>query len=225
MQDDLGSFLKKEKERVITELKEIGILKSERVEKAIREIPREEFIPDYLKKYAYADTPLPIGYHQTTSALHMVTMLCEYTNLSEGNFTLEIGGGSGYMASVYHKVTNNEVITVEIIKELAIKSKKNLRKLNLDSFIHVINADASHSLPFRNNFDVIIVTACSPTIPDEYIEKLNENGRLIIPVGEHEYFQELVLIKKEKDGIKKHIISGCAFVPLIGTGRLFKPTL
>jgi len=209
-------------ERIIEELKLLGILKREIVEKALREIPRAEFLPEEMKRYAYIDTPIPIGYDQTTSAIHMVTMLCEETELKEGDEVLEIGAGSGYMASVYNNITKGEVVTIEIITELAKFAKKNLRRLGLDSFIHVINADATYSLPLRNKFDVIIVTACSKDIPNEYIEKLKENGRLIIPVGSYLFSQDLILIRKKKEGKEIKKISEVAFVPLKGIGKVFQ---
>ncbi len=209
-------------ERTIEELKYLGIIKREKVEKALKEVKREEFLPEEMKKYAYLDTPLPIGYGQTTSALHMVSMVCEITNLDEGDEVLEIGTGSGYMAAIYNRITNSPVITLEIIKELAIFAKKNLRKQNLDSMIDVINADATFPLPLRKKFDVIIVTACSKTIPQQYIDALKERGRLIIPVGQYQLSQDLILVKKDKGEVKKEKITEVAFVPLRGTEVVFK---
>ncbi|HLI46558.1 MAG TPA: protein-L-isoaspartate(D-aspartate) O-methyltransferase [Geobacterales bacterium] len=208
-------------ERVIEELKELGIIRREVVEKALKEVPRAEFLPEEVRQYAHLDTPIPIGYDQTTSAIHMVSMLCEETELEEGDEVLEIGTGSGYMACVYSKITKKEVFTIEIIPELAKFAKKNLRKLGMDAFIHVINADATFSLPFRNDFDVIIVTACSKDIPKEYIEKLKDRGRLIMPVGAYKFSQDLILIKKigKKQEMKK--ITEVAFVPLRGIGRIY----
>jgi protein-L-isoaspartate(D-aspartate) O-methyltransferase len=209
-------------ERVLEELKILGILRRKEVEEALKKIPRAEFLPEEVKKYAHLDTPLPIGYDQTTSAIHMVCMLCEETELKKGEKVLEIGAGSGYMASIYHEITGEEVLTIEIVPELAKFAKKNLRKLNLDSMIHVINADATFSLPFRTKFDVIIVTACSRDIPKEYVEMLDENGRLIIPVGAYQFSQDLILIKKTKEKIEKNKISEVAFVPLRGIGLVYK---
>jgi protein-L-isoaspartate(D-aspartate) O-methyltransferase len=209
-------------EKTVETLKLLGIIRRKEVEEAIKKIPREEFLPEEFKKYAYVDTPIPVGYGQTTSAIHMVAMLCEHTELKKGDNVLEIGAGSGYMASVYQYITKSEVVTIEVIKELAKFAKKNLRKLNLDYFIHVINADATHSLPFRNKFDVIIVTACSKDIPLEYINYLENEGRLIIPVGLYEFGQELILVRKKDKKIYSNKICDCAFVPLKGTGKVYK---
>lgn len=62
---------REEKERLIRVYIREGILKTKLVIEAFRRVPRENFVPEYLKPYAYADTPLPIGYGQTISAPHL----------------------------------------------------------------------------------------------------------------------------------------------------------
>lgn len=210
-------------ENVIRDLKNLGIIKRKEVEEALYKVPREEFLPEEVKHYAYLDTPIPIGYNQTTSALHMVAMLCEITEMNQNDTVLEIGTGSGYMSAVYYSITKSEVFSIEIIKELAKFAKKNLRKLGLDAFIHIINADATYSLPFREKFDVIIITACSKKIPQEYVDMLKIKGRMAIPVGLDQFYQDLFLIKKEKeDKVINQRLTSVAFVPLRGTDRIFK---
>ncbi|MEM1562190.1 MAG: hypothetical protein QXJ19_05230 [Candidatus Bathyarchaeia archaeon] len=55
-------------ERLIERLIASGILKSPRVIRAMRLVPRIMFLPDDQKPYAAVDTPLPIGHGQTVSA-------------------------------------------------------------------------------------------------------------------------------------------------------------
>jgi Protein-L-isoaspartate carboxylmethyltransferase len=117
-------------DNTLRELKSLGIIKRKVVEEALRRIPRSEFLPSNVKQYADLDSPIPIGYNQTTSAIHMVAMLCEITDLNENDIVLEIGTGSGYMAAVYNFITKREVFSIEIIKELANFAKSNLKKLD-----------------------------------------------------------------------------------------------
>ena len=57
-------------ERLIQNLVRQGILRSEKVIKAIRRVRREWFLPENIRNYAAVDTPLPIGFGQTVSAPH-----------------------------------------------------------------------------------------------------------------------------------------------------------
>ncbi|MEM2320326.1 MAG: hypothetical protein QXS79_00340 [Candidatus Bathyarchaeia archaeon] len=55
-------------EKLIENLIASGILRSPRVIRAMRLVPRSLFLPEDQKLYAAVDTPLPIGYGQTVSA-------------------------------------------------------------------------------------------------------------------------------------------------------------
>ncbi len=55
-------------EMLIRDLVRRGILKSSRVVRAMRLVPRSLFLPEEQKRYAAIDTPLPIGEGQTVSA-------------------------------------------------------------------------------------------------------------------------------------------------------------
>gem|GEM_PF-3894375 len=87
--------------------------------------------------------------------------------------------------------------------------------------MHVINADATYSIPLRNKFDAVIVTACSKNLPKEYLEVIKDNGRLIIPIGSDLYYQDLIKVIKKDGKIKIENLGNVAFVPLKGSGRVF----
>ncbi len=64
-------------------------------------------------------------------------------------------------------------------------------------------------------FDKIIITCGAPFIPEDLVTQLKIGGRMIIPVGEGEK-QEMILIVKNEDGecsiYKKGVFS---FVPML----------
>ena len=57
-------------EKLIQTLFREGILRSPKVIQAMRSVPREKFLPENMRSYSAADTPLPIGFGQTASAPH-----------------------------------------------------------------------------------------------------------------------------------------------------------
>jgi protein-L-isoaspartate(D-aspartate) O-methyltransferase len=88
------------KEALIDRLISLGYLKTPIVIDAFRNVKREFFLPENMEKFAYNDSPLPIGSEQTISAPHMVAIMSENADLSQGQKVLEIGAGSGYHACV-----------------------------------------------------------------------------------------------------------------------------
>ena len=93
--------------------------------RAMREVPRHEFVPAEDAAEAYDDHPLPIGYGQTISQPYIVAYMTEALHLNERDRVLEIGTGSGYQAAVLAKL-GVRVFTIEIIAELAERARQNV---------------------------------------------------------------------------------------------------
>ncbi len=211
-----------EKQRLIVleRLIRSGVVKSKRVKNAFLKVPREDFLPRKLRLRAYEDTPLPIGWGQTISAIHMVLIMLEELKLSKGLKVLEIGTGSGYHAALCAELIKSNskgcVYTVERIKPLAVFALKNIVKTGYRKWVRVFHRDGSKGLPEKAPFDRILVTAASPCIPPPLIEQLNDPGIMVIPVGGLHLWQDLVVVEKIKGRIKQVNRGGVAFVPLIG---------
>jgi protein-L-isoaspartate(D-aspartate) O-methyltransferase len=215
-----------DKERAVNSLIAQGILKSPAVIRAMRMVPREQFLPEEMKEHAYVDTPIPIGYGQTTSALHMTALFCEYGELKLGQNVLEVGGGCGYMSCVYAEVVApsdkpkeawGHVWSAEIVKELAECARANVEKTGYEDRVTVIHADASTGLEEHSPYDIIIVTATAPDIPKPLVEQLKPGGILLIPTGNLYFYQELMRVRKQLDGsTRTESLGGVAFVPLRG---------
>lgn len=61
-------------EKLIDSLIREGILKSPEVIRALRSVPRNKFLPENMQSYSAVDTPLPIGFGQTISAPHSLSL-------------------------------------------------------------------------------------------------------------------------------------------------------
>jgi protein-L-isoaspartate(D-aspartate) O-methyltransferase len=189
-------------------------------------VPREEFLPEEVRSEAYVDAPLPIGYGQTTSALHMTAMFCEYSELTLGEKVLEIGGGCGYMGCVYAEIVASgseprdkwgHVWSAEIIEDLAKFGQENINRCGYADRVDLLCKDASLGLEEYAPYDAIIVTSAAPDIPQGLIGQLNLGGCLLIPVGGICHYQTLLRIRKYSDGsVARDELGGVAFVPMRG---------
>lgn len=152
-----------------------------RVIDAMAKVPREEFVPESLRRLAYTDRALPLAYDATISQPYVVAFMTTAAAVKEGDRVLEIGTGSGYQAAVLAEM-GAEVYTVEFVAELAEEARARLQRLGYGS-VHVRHGDGREGWPEAAPFTSVVVTAASEDIPEALVSQLRQGGRLIIPVG------------------------------------------
>ncbi|MGB5479513.1 MAG: protein-L-isoaspartate(D-aspartate) O-methyltransferase [Eudoraea sp.] len=185
--------------------------------KAIRNVPRHEFVPPDMQPYAYSDNPLPIGMDQTISQPYIVAYMTQVLKLKDHDRVLEVGTGSGYQAAILGQIVDT-VYTIEIVEALAFTAKNRLSGLGYGN-IEVKTGDGYLGWPEKGPFDAIIVTAGAEEVPEPLIKQLKEGGRMIIPVGPHNGIRQLLLITKKSGKIKTKEVMAVRFVPLTRTNK------
>jgi len=198
---------------VETQIRKRGI-GNERVLRAMRSVPRHEFVEAQWKNLAYTDEPLPIGGGQTISQPYIVAVMCDALHLQGTEKVLEIGTGCGYQAAVLSCLAR-EVYTVEYREELASGARERLQRLGYKN-IHVYCGDGSLGLAAFAPYDGIVVAAAAPHVPEPLAQQLAEGGRMIVPVGGEE-LQVLILLTRHGDKFSSERREPCRFVPLLGS--------
>jgi len=211
-------FLKERREKVKW-LIEQGFLRSKRIAEAMMKVPREEFVLEMYRNYAYLEVPLPIpGRNATISCPHSYPLFYEALELRKGDQFLEVGTGSGYGAALAREVVGKDgkVVTMEIDKETYDFAKRNLWALGYEDVVLVLG-DGSLGYPSEAPYNKICITAACPAIPKPLIHQLSPEGRLIAPVGHPKLTQNLTLLKKKRDGaLEVSILDEVLYVPLRG---------
>ena len=200
-------------EMVETQLRRRGI-RDARVLRAMREIPREEFLPPEHRVLAYRDEPVHIGFGQTISQPYMTALMAEVLELDGTESVLEVGSGCGYAAAVLGELAAR-VVTVEIIPGLVQSARANLRRTGRGGNVTVVQGDGSIGDAEGAPYDAISVAAGAPDVPAPLLDQLADPGRLTIPVGGFDD-QELRVIWKRGGRIESRVATLCRFVPLRG---------
>jgi protein-L-isoaspartate(D-aspartate) O-methyltransferase len=189
-------------------------IKSPVVLRAIRETPRELFIPSGLRAHAYEDRPVPIGYGQTISQPYIVAFMTEMLDIKKVHRVLEIGTGSGYQAAILSSLAK-EVYTIEIVPQLAKSASETLNRMGYQNVI-VREGDGYKGWPEKAPFDRIILTAAPPKLPQTLTDQLKSGGKLLAPIGDRTSAQALSLVEKAADGkITSRPVLPVRFVPMV----------
>ncbi len=184
------------------------------VERAMRAVARQRFVPQELREYAFENRPLPIGREQTISQPTIVALMTQLLGVGAGDRVLEIGTGSGYQAAVLAEI-GCEVISLEIIPELSERAAALLSALGYEQ-VRTIVADGYRGWPDEAPYDAIIVTAAAPQVPEALLEQLRPGAPLVIPVGRQSAPQELQVITVDDSGRRQtRSIIPVLFVPMV----------
>ncbi|TVS15813.1 MAG: protein-L-isoaspartate(D-aspartate) O-methyltransferase [Planctomycetaceae bacterium] len=204
----------RERERLVAQIEREGI-RSPAVLDALRQVPREAFVPAELHEAAYYDSALPIGHEQTISQPFVVALMAATLELKSTDRVLEIGTGSGYAAAVLAAIAK-EVYTVERHRELAETARERLRTLGFAN-VHVLHADGTRGWPEHAPYQAITVAAGGPDVPQPLRDQLAIGGRLVIPVGRKPSQQQLIRVRKiAEDDYRQENLGEVRFVPLVG---------
>jgi len=202
---------------LVKDLVSEGIIRSKRVEDAMLKVDRALFLPEEMRPYAYADTPLGIDCGQTISAPHMVAIMAELLEPPQGGKCLEVGAGSGYNAAIIAELMGPEgrVVSVERHAGLAAMAEKNIAATGYGNRVKVFVGDGSLGYPEEAPYDRAIITCASPALPEPIGEQLKEGGWALVPVGGR-MWQTLYKFEKREGKIVPTAHGGCVFVPLVG---------
>ncbi|HEX2427103.1 MAG TPA: protein-L-isoaspartate(D-aspartate) O-methyltransferase [Gaiellaceae bacterium] len=188
-------------------------ISDERVLAAMGRVPRELFLPENMRRYAYDDSALPIGHRQTISQPFVVATICSLLALEGDERVLDVGTGSGYQAAVLAELAA-DVVTIERIPALADAARSRLAEAGYGD-VEVRVGDGSTGVPERAPFDGIAVAAAAPSVPPALYDQLADGGRLVVPRGSRRG-QELVHVVRTPSGPVERRSISVRFVPLVG---------
>jgi protein-L-isoaspartate(D-aspartate) O-methyltransferase len=183
-----------------------------RVLAAVRDVPRELFVPEDLQADAWENVPLPIGQGQTISQPLVVARMCELLELRGGERVLDVGTGSGYHAALLARLAGH-VWSIERHAALSEQAARNLAAAGVENVTLAVG-DGARGLPEAAPFDAInVAAAAGAAVPAALEEQLGPDGRLVAPVQNGD--QRLVVVRRSGGALTRTSLERVRFVPLV----------
>ena len=148
---------------------------------ALRDTPREKFVPEKYKNLAFADTEIPLSDKAKMFSPKIEGRLLDALDIQKNETVLEIGTGSGYLTAVISKLCKS-ITSIEIDEELSTSAKARLDALDINN-AELELGDASKGWASNDFFDVVVVGSSVPKITGRYFHLLNVGGRIFVVEG------------------------------------------
>jgi len=177
-------------------------------------VPRHVFLPEGVQPRAYEDGAIPIGFGQTASQPSLQAHYLSILRPGPDDKVLEIGTGCGFLTALLCLMADR-VYSVERVRELSVRARQALDAFGVNNAALLVG-DGTIGWRKYAPFDVIVVSAASPSVPQALVDQLADGGRMLIPVGSRD-IQELILVQKTGFAVTEEPVGGeVKFVPLLG---------
>lgn len=161
-------------------------------------VRREEFVPAAYRSLAFADMEIPLDHGAVMLTPKMEARILQELQIKKTDKILEVGSGSGYMTALLAEL-GAHVYSVEIVPTLCTIAKMNLQTHGITN-VTLEQGDAAQGWPQHGPYDVIVLTASTPVLPEAFQKSLNLGGRLFAIVGE-EPLMEATLVTSAAPGV------------------------
>jgi protein-L-isoaspartate(D-aspartate) O-methyltransferase len=154
-------------------------------------IRREEFVPTAYRSLAFVDMEIPLGHGQFMLEPKMEARILQELHVKKTDKILEVGSGSGYLTALLAG-KGAHVYSVEIVPELKTMAEISLQAHDINN-VTLELGDAACGWPKHEPYDVIVLTASTPVLPEAFQKSLKPGGRLIAIVGEEPVMEALLI--------------------------------
>ena len=179
----------------------------------LKDVPRENFVPEEYLGLAFADIEIPIGFNvnagQTMLSPKLEGRILQALKVQKTHSVLHIGTGSGYFTALLASLAKH-VISIEIEADLSAQAAKNLAKNNIQNVTlevadAVLGRPSDHSANIQF-YDVIVYTGSSPVEPAGVRQQLNIGGVLFMVLGQAPAMQATLIQRVSKTGFKQDVL-------------------
>ncbi len=162
------------------------------------EIHREDFVPEAYRNLAFADIRIPLGHEQSMMFPKEEARLLQTLAVTEEENVLEVGTGSGYLTALLAKKAK-QVTSIDTIGEFIDISTAKLNQYQLNN-VTLEKTDIYVMLNETRKYDVVVVTGSIPIMDGRFLNLLNENGRMLMIIGESPVMEICLINKKNNNG-------------------------
>ncbi|UGQ13570.1 methyltransferase, FxLD system [Yinghuangia sp. ASG 101] len=165
------------------------LVRTARVEEALRTVPRHRFVPHATLEDAYANSTVttktdaagtPIS---CASQPGVVALMLDQLDARPGHNVLELGAGTGYNAALLAHLVGpaGHVTTIDVDDDIVDAARTHLTDAGVPN-VTVLLGDGALGHPDAAPYERIIATVGAHGIPHAWLDQLAPDGRMLVPL-------------------------------------------
>ena len=163
-------------------------------------LPREDFFPDELKKFAFVDMEIKLDQGRYTHPPKLEGKILNFLGLNGEKKVLEIGTINGYLTAAISKMAQS-VKSIEQDDELYQRAQSNLESFtNVELEQKNLKVSIEKLASADEIFDVIVINQPISEFQQSWLNSLADGGKLFCFEGSNEYMRALLVEKKQAEG-------------------------
>jgi protein-L-isoaspartate(D-aspartate) O-methyltransferase len=184
-----------------------------RVLDAMRDLPREEFLPAAVRARAYSDEDVPLPGGRTMVEPMVIARLAQTAAVRPGDRALVVCAGTGYGAAVLARC-GARVIAIETDTALAAIAGRALAATLPAGAVRIESGRPAEGFAAGAPYDVVVIEGEVPEVPAAIAEQLAEGGRLVTVLGNGRRGGVAVLARRIGGAVSVTPVFDCATVAL-----------
>lgn len=184
---------------------------SHSVLQAFLAVEREDFVPEKAKALAYIDTDIELAPGRFLMEASPLAKLLQAAEITKNDTVLEIGTGTGYVASLLSRVAGS-VVSLESDAALAEAAGRNLADC---PNVKLVTGELEKGNTAGAPYDLIFINGAVEEIPPALLDQLAEGGRLVAVIGYGNAAQAKILLR-ERGAISENSRFNLSVKPLPG---------
>ncbi len=164
-----------------------------RLLRAMRDIPRESFVPASLRPLAYMEEEIPVApprqgrpQRSLVSPMPLARMI-QLAEIRPDHLVLDVGCTTGYSTAILSRLADS-VVGLECDEGLAERAGQTLMELEVDNAA-VVSGFLPDGYASEGPYDAIFLNGAVPMVPDSLMSQLKDDGRLVTIVAVRNFGQ------------------------------------
>ncbi len=168
----------------------------------LRELRREDFVPEEHRSLAFSDMEIPLGHGEVMLSPKFEATILQEVGVKAGDRVLEVGTGSGFMTALLARMANRGLVrSVDIVPEFVARAEAILKRHGINNVVLEVG-DAAQGWPQGGPYDIVVLTGSVPVLPAAFLASLKVGGRLFAVVGEAPVMEARLITRVAEDAYR-----------------------